>query len=98
MKVKLENKNVTLEQIIVQELNFSNNQLATVKGISTSFDKLGIVITKLQGERIIKDLRRTNNGKFECTYKDFIDYMTKRRVNVAFLEKGFIDPLLASCT
>jgi hypothetical protein len=46
VKVKLENKNVTLEQIIVQELNFSNNQLATVKGISTSFDKLGIVITK----------------------------------------------------
>jgi hypothetical protein len=24
--------------------------------------------------------------------------MTRRRINVAFLEKGFIDPLLASCT
>jgi hypothetical protein len=24
--------------------------------------------------------------------------MTRRKINVAFLEKGFIDPLLASCT
>ena len=33
------------------------------------------------------------------TYKDFIDFLTRRRINVAFLEKGFIDPILAStCT
>lgn len=30
--------------------------------------------------------------------KDFIDYMTRRRINVANLEKGSIDPLLASTT
>jgi len=40
-----------------------------------------------------------NENKFEITYKDFIDFMTRRRINVAFLERGFIDPILAStCT
>lgn len=61
-------------------------------------DKLGIVVSQVQAERMLKDLRKVQNGKFECTYKDFVDYMTRRRINVAFLEKGFIDPLLASCT
>ena len=40
-----------------------------------------------------------NDNKFEITYKDFIDFMTRKRINVAFLERGFIDPILAStCT
>ena len=44
-------------------------------------------------------MRKANESKFEITYKDFIDFMTRRRINVAFLERGFIDPILAStCT
>ena len=47
----------------------------------------------------MKDVRKANESKFEITYKDFIDFMTRRRINVAFLERGFIDPILAStCT
>jgi Ca2+-binding EF-hand superfamily protein len=98
VKTKLENKNATLEQIFFNELQFSPHALATVKGLSTAMDKLGIVVSQVQAERMLKDLRKVQNGKFECTYKDFVDYMTRRRINVAFLEKGFIDPLLASCT
>ena len=41
-------------------------------------------------------MRKANESKFEITYKDFIDFMTRRRINVAFLERGFIDPILAS--
>ena len=41
-------------------------------------------------------MRMANENKFEITYKDFIDFMTRRRINVAFLERGFIDPILAS--
>lgn len=47
----------------------------------------------------MKDVRLANDNKFEITYKDFIDFMTRKRINIAFLEKGFIDPILAStCT
>ena len=47
----------------------------------------------------MKDVRLANENKFEITYKDFIDFMTRMRINVAFLERGFIDPILAStCT
>mmetsp|Transcript_43812 Transcript_43812/g.42301 ORF Transcript_43812/g.42301 Transcript_43812/m.42301 type:complete len:139 (+) Transcript_43812:2602-3018(+) len=45
----------------------------------------------------MKDVRKFYNGRFEISFKDFIDYMTRKRVNVAFLEKGFVDPLIASC-
>ena len=46
IKTKLESKNVTLEQIILTEMNINQNQLATEKGISACLDKLGVVITK----------------------------------------------------
>ena len=53
----------------------------------------------MQAERILKDVRNASHGKFEVTYKDVIDFMTRKRINVAFLEKGFVDPILAStCT
>jgi len=32
----------------------------------------------------------------ELSYKDFVDFMTKKRVNGQMQEKGFVDPLLAS--
>lgn len=60
-------------------------------------DKLGVVISQIQADRIVKDLTKYNMNRFENTYKDLIDYLTRRRVNVAFLDKGFIDPLLATC-
>lgn len=37
-----------------------------------------------------------NDNKFEITYKEFIDFMTRKRINVTFLERGFVDPILAS--
>ena len=56
-------------------------------------------MTEAEAECIVKDVRLANDNRFEITYKDFIDFMTRRRVNIAFLERGFIDPILAStCT
>lgn len=26
-----------------------------------------------------------------------MDFMTRKRINVAFLDKGFVDPMVASC-
>lgn len=60
------------------------------------FEKVQIIISNADGECILKDVRKANSGKFECTYKDVIDYLTKRRINTLFQEKGFIDPLLAA--
>ena len=71
----------------------------TKNGVTRSLAKLQITLTSAQAERIVKDVRLANDNKFEITYKDFIDYMTRKRINVAFLERGFIDPILAStCT
>ena len=49
-----------------------------------------------EAERIIKDIKESLQGKTELCYKDFVDFLTKRRVNVQMQEKGFVDPLLAS--
>ena len=112
IKGKLEEKNATLESIFYAHKDeetkkgqrehsepLQPNQLATKKGISKSFEHLKIILTQLQAERILKDVRNANHGKFEVTYKDVIDFMTRKRINVAFLEKGFVDPILAStCT
>lgn len=48
----------------------------------------------------MQDVRLANPQKQNViTYKDLIDFMTRKRINVAFLERGFIDPILAStCT
>ena len=50
----------------------------------------------IEAKRVLSDLRHANNGKVECTYKHLVDFMTKNRINVAMLDKGFVDPLLAS--
>lgn len=61
------------------------------------FERLEIVLPKAEAERILADVRKANDGKFECSLKHFIDFMTRKRVNVAFVDKGFIDPLIAQC-
>ena len=52
-------------------------------------------MSKNEIEKIMVDVRTALNGKYECSFKDFIDFMTKKRINVAFLDKGFVDPLIA---
>lgn len=82
-----------------QEEPLLPTQNVTKNGVTRSLAKLQITLTSAQAERIVKDVRLANDNKFEITYKDFIDYMTRKRINVAFLERGFIDPILAStCT
>jgi hypothetical protein len=46
---------------------------------------------------MLSEVRKSLYGRFECSFKDFIDYMTKKRINVGFMDKGFVDPLIASC-
>jgi hypothetical protein len=55
-----------------------------------------VILSTTEAERILKDVRAHNSGKFECTYKNLIDFMIKKRINVSFVDKGFIDPLLAN--
>ncbi len=78
------------------DLQYLPNALAVVTGVRQMFEKLQIIITSQDADRILKEVRASNSGKFECTYKDVVDFMTRRRINVAFMEKGFIDPLLAA--
>lgn len=61
------------------------------------FEKLQIIISKNEVAIILADIRKSFNGRFDCSFKDFIDYLTRKRINVAFLDKGFVDPLIASC-
>ena len=54
-------------------------------------------MSKNEVQKIMTDVSKTFNGRYDCSFKDFIDYMTRKRINVAFLDKGFIDPLIAAC-
>jgi hypothetical protein len=56
-----------------------------------------IILSKNEAEKILADVRKSANGRFECSFKDFIDFMTRKRINVAFFDKGFVDPLIAQC-
>jgi hypothetical protein len=71
------------------------NQLANTKGLQQIFERLEIILTKKEADRVLGDVRSANHGKFECSFKSFIDFMTRKRINVAFVDKGFIDPLIA---
>ena len=95
VKEALESYNQTLDTICYNELKYMPNQLCTIKGLQQVFEKLEIVLTKKEAERILEDVRNSNNGKFECSFKSFIDFMTRKRIHVAFADKGFVDPLIA---
>jgi hypothetical protein len=96
LKVKIETKNITLEHVIFNDLKFEPMALATTQGIRQILERLQIITTTTEAQRILTDVRTHNFGKFECSYKNLIDFMTKKRINVVFANQGFIDPLLAS--
>ncbi len=77
-------------------MKFDPIALATTSGVRQALEKFHIILSTAEAERILKDVRAHNCGKFECTYKNLIDFMIKKRINVAFVDKGFIDPLLAN--
>jgi len=97
VKERLEHLNVTLETIVYTELKYTTTALATAKGLQQVFERLEIVLTKTQAERVLNDVRAANHGESGCSFKNFIDFMTRKRINVAFVDKGFIDPLIAQC-
>lgn len=55
-----------------------------------------MIINNAEADRILRDVRKFNHDKFECTYKNLVDFFTKHRINAAQAEKGFIDPLKAN--
>ena len=87
---------MTFDAIVYNELKYMAHHLATTKGIQQVFERLEIILARNEAERILNDVRKSNQGKFECSFKHFIDFMTRKRINVAFVDKGFIDPLIAS--
>ena len=48
-------------------------------------------------EQILQDVHQANQGNSACSFKIFVDFMTRKRINVAFVDKGFVDPLIAQC-
>lgn len=54
-----------------------------------------MAVSNDEGKRILDDVRKANNNMFEISVKSFIDFMTKKRINIAYVAKGFIDPLVA---
>lgn len=56
-----------------------------------------IILSTKETQHLLEDVRRSFQGRYECSFKDFIDFMTRKRINVAFLDKGFVDPLIAHC-
>lgn len=91
----MEKKNTTFEQVIYETLKYMPNQFLNVKGIQQVFDKIQIVLSKNEAEKVLNDVRKYYNGKFECSFKDLIDFMTRKRINSAFVDKGFVDPMIA---
>jgi hypothetical protein len=68
-----------------------------LKGLQQAFDKIQIVLSKNEAEKVLNHVRQYYDGRFECSFKDFIDFMTRKRINSAFLDKGFVDPMIAQC-
>lgn len=97
VKETLESQNVTLDKIIFEEEKYQPNQLATVKAVQRIFQKLDIVLRQSTVEQVLQDVRQANQGSSACSFKTFVDFMTRRRINVAFVDKGFVDPLIAQC-
>ena len=95
VKERLEKKNTTLEAIIYDQLKYMPNQFVNTKGVQQVFEKLALVLSKNEVDKILNDVRRGFNGRYECSFKDLVDFMTRRRINVAFFDKGFVDPLIA---
>lgn len=97
VKDKLEKKNTTFESIIFEQLKYMPNQFINAKGIQQIFEKLQIILSKQEAENILGDLRHAFNNRFECSFKDFIEFMTRKRINSTFFDKGFVDPMIAQC-
>ena len=73
------------------------NQFLNAKGVQQVFERIQIILSKNEAEEVLADVRRHFNGRFECSFKDFLDFMTRRRINSAFSDKGFVDPMIAQC-
>jgi hypothetical protein len=97
IKNEIENRNITIEDILFKKMGLLPIQLATDTGFAKACkDFLNIRMTVLEAKRIIGDLRSANGGKTECTWKMLVDFLTMNRINTAQMEKGFIDPMLAN--
>jgi len=97
LKDRLEKKNTTLEAVVFEALKYLPTQFANSKGVQQVFEKLQLILSRNEAEAVLTDMRATYNGKFECSFKDFIDFLTKRRINSVFNDKGFVDPMIAQC-
>jgi len=97
VKETLESLNLTFETIVYSELKYLPTQLVNAKGLQQVFARLEIVLTKNEADRVLADVRQASPGEPACSFKNFIDFMTRKRINVAFVDKGFIDPLIAQC-
>ncbi len=86
---------MTLEGIIFDQLKYMPNQFVNNKGIQQIFEKIQIIMSKNEAEHVLSDVRKHFNNRFECSFKDFIDFMTRKRINSAFFDKGFVDPMIA---
>lgn len=57
------------------------NALVTSVGIQRAFQKMGIEIEAKLSKLVVQDVR-DHHGKFDVTYKEMIEFMTKRRINL----------------
>ncbi len=52
-KDRLEKKNMTLESIIYESLKYMPNQFVNVKGVQQIFEKLGVIMSKNEVEKVL---------------------------------------------
>lgn len=96
LKNKIEAKNVTLEQIFFTDLKLDPQSFITPEAIRDGLNKLQIQLSQEEGKKIIRDVRKFYNDRFEVTLRNLVDFMTKKKINLVFTDKGAIDPLLAN--
>jgi hypothetical protein len=77
LKETLESKNITLDQIVYHDLKISPNQLCTVKGLQSVFEKIQLIKKEKLVENIIIDIRKASQIPFEINYKNMIDFFTR---------------------
>ena len=56
-----------------------------------------IILSKPEAEKVMTDIKKFFNKKGELTFKEIVDFMTRKRINATYLDKGFVDPLISQC-
>jgi hypothetical protein len=92
IKLRMEKKKLSFERII-SIMKLPLNQFMNDKGLQKVIEKAGIILQASERDAILKDMRNFH-GKRECSNQDFLEFMTRKKIEVP-VDRGLIDPIVS---